>query len=40
MPGAIDSTKRDSVDGISPLPSIGTPNGFTTRPKNASPTGI
>ena len=28
-----------SVDAISPLPSIGTPNALTTRPKYPSPTG-
>ena len=46
LPGNLDhvldpfSASRLSVDEISPLPSIGVPNGFTTRPKNCSPTGI
>jgi hypothetical protein len=34
IPGAIDSIKRVSVDGISPFPSIGRANGLTTRPKS------
>jgi len=40
IPGAIASNKRLSAGVISPFPSIGAPNGFTTRPKNSSPTGI
>ena len=39
MPGAFSSTKRVSVVSIGPLPSIGSPSAFTTRPRRASPTG-
>ena len=38
-PGAAASTGRDLSVSIGPKPSIGCPNGFTTRPINASPTG-
>ncbi len=41
MPGAFTSILRVSValTVIGPLPSIGTPSAFTTRPVSASPTG-
>ena len=39
IPGAGYSTGRKSVVAISPLPSKGWPNGSTTRPIKASPTG-
>ena len=39
IPGAIDSIRRVSLLAISPLPSIGWPREFTTRPSMASPTG-
>ena len=38
-PGAAASTGRDLSVSIGPKPSIGCPNGFTTRPIKASPTG-
>ena len=39
IPGAILSTGRYSSVTIGPLPSIGSPRAFTTRPRSASPTG-
>src|SRR5579884_1463136 len=39
MPGAWTSRRRSSVALIGPLPSTGSPSGFTTRPISASPTG-
>src|SRR5512132_2686472 len=39
-PGACPSSDRVSVVAIGPLPSIGMPIAFTTRPIIASPTGI
>jgi hypothetical protein len=39
MPGALISTRRRSFVSIGPLPSIGMPSAFTTRPTVASPTG-
>ena len=38
-PGAMRSTGRVFVRGISPLPSSALPSGSTTRPRSASPTG-
>src|SRR6188768_419108 len=38
-PGAIRSIGRVLFVSIGPLPSIGSPSGFTTRPMSASPTG-
>ena len=37
--GAWTSSARRSSETISPMPSIGSPSGLTTRPMNASPTG-
>ena len=39
MPGASASTGRVSVVAMGPLPSMGSPKAFTTRPSMASPTG-
>ena len=39
MPGALPSSGMKSVVSIGPLPSMGSPSGFTTRPMRASPTG-
>src|SRR6185369_15319142 len=40
MPGAFTSTRRRSATLVSgPLPSIGSPSGFTTRPSRPRPTG-
>jgi hypothetical protein len=39
-PGAITSIGLKPVVAIGPLPSIGWPSAFTTRPTRASPTGI
>ncbi len=40
MPGALTSTRRRSAISVSgPLSSIGSPSGFTTRPKRPLPTG-
>ena len=39
MPGASLSMGRVSVVAMSPLPSMGWPRAFTTRPSRASPTG-
>ena len=39
MPGAWTSMRRCVSDAIEPLPSIGWPSAFTTRPTSASPTG-
>ena len=39
MPGALISSRRVSVALIGPLPSIGSPSAFTTRPSSALPTG-
>jgi hypothetical protein len=33
MPGALSSMRRFSVLAIGPLPSIGRPSAFTTRPR-------
>ena len=38
-PGAMRSTGRVFVRGMSPLPSSGLPSGSTTRPSSAWPTG-
>ena len=38
-PGAMRSMGRVFVVSILPLPSSGSPSGFTTRPISASPTG-
>ena len=38
-PGATFSTGANSFVSIGPLPSIGSPSAFTTRPTSASPTG-
>ena len=38
MPGACTSRRRSWSCAIGPLPSIGTPSAFTTRPSSASPT--
>ena len=38
-PGAMRSTAPKAVVAIGPLPSIGWPSAFTTRPTSASPTG-
>ena len=38
-PGALTSTGRVLSVLISPIPSMGCPNAFTTRPINCSPTG-
>ena len=39
MPGACTSIRRVSVVSTLPLPSMGSPRAFTTRPSSASPTG-
>ena len=39
IPGAFSSTRRRSVVVKGPNPSIGSPNGSTTRPNNPLPTG-
>src|SRR5437016_4580564 len=39
MPGAWISSRRFSLVATGPLPSIGRPRGFTTRPMSALPTG-
>ena len=39
MPGAGVSIGMVSVETTGPLPSIGSPSAFTTRPSSASPTG-
>ena len=39
MPGAWISSRRSTVAPSGPFPSIGSPSGFTTRPRSASPTG-
>ena len=38
-PGAMRSIGLRSLAVIGPLPSIGTPSAFTTRPTSSSPTG-
>ena len=40
MPGAWTSMRRCWGSTSGPLPSIGSPSAFTTRPSSASPTGI
>ena len=39
MPGASFSMGRVSFVSAGPLPSMGSPSAFTTRPSSASPTG-
>ena len=39
MPGAWTSSRRVSSEETAPLPSSGSPSGFTTRPSRPSPTG-
>src|SRR5262249_7677629 len=39
MPGALSSTRRRSLERISPRPSIALPSAATTRPTSPSPTG-
>ncbi|EXJ39032.1 hypothetical protein D049_4908B, partial [Vibrio parahaemolyticus VPTS-2010] len=38
-PGAITSTGEVNFASIGPLPSIGSPSVFTTRPSSSGPTG-
>src|SRR5579864_1398212 len=40
MPGAWISMRRICSEATGPLPSMGSPRGFTTRPSNPSPTGM